>query len=286
MALRTNLNELRFFTSTLLPRPASFEVHRDVGVAAQRTFLHVAVAYPEVAHHPAQLLKKHLRLFPDLQVRLGDDLQERRARPVEVEQRDVTRVDHLSRVLLEVDLADADALLPLAQLDLHRIRRCPGGSGTARSGSSWEGRDRSSSCARTGWRGRACSSAPAPRGTPCGWHSRSAQEAPRGSPGRRGRHCVFGSSPKAALHPQKTLVRVRSCVWTSRPRNDAYTPTSSPPGIRARRERGTPSRSGGRRRTGAPRQRRARGTACRWGARFRRPRGMKARGGLRGLPRR
>ena len=43
-----------------------------------------------------------------------------------------------------------------------------------------------------------------------------------GSPMHTGQTFVFGCSPKAARHPQKTFVRVRSWTWTSRPTAEAY----------------------------------------------------------------
>ena len=112
------------------PEPGTLGVHRHVGVAAQRPFLHVPVAYAEPAHQAAQLLEEYLGLFADLEIGLGDDLQERRARPVVIEQRHVARVDHLARVLLEVHLADAHAAGDACAARSPPGRRCPGGSGT------------------------------------------------------------------------------------------------------------------------------------------------------------
>jgi len=88
---------------------------RDVGVAAQRALLHVHVADAELAQRGAQQLEPVARLLGRAQVGLGDDLGQRRAAAVEVDDRLVGAVDapgiaevhELGRVLLEVHAVDA-----------------------------------------------------------------------------------------------------------------------------------------------------------------------------------
>ena len=83
----------------------------DVGVAAQRALLHVHVAHAELAQRHAQQVEPLARLLGGAQVGLGDDLGQRRAAAVVVDDRRVGAVDaarlpqvhELGRVLLEVD---------------------------------------------------------------------------------------------------------------------------------------------------------------------------------------
>ena len=87
-------------------RPAD----RDVGIAAQRALLHVAIAGAEVAEDRAQLAHVEDRLLGRAQVGLGDDLHQRHARAVEVDQRRIRAliVQALAGVHLDVQARDAD----------------------------------------------------------------------------------------------------------------------------------------------------------------------------------
>ena len=106
-----------------LPRPA----HRDVGVAAQRALLHVDVGDAQLLHQAAQLGEEGPGLFGRGDVGLAHDLHQRRAAPVEVDQRvvgpvDAARgaagVDQLAGVLLHVHPGDAHPQVA-AVLQLH-----------------------------------------------------------------------------------------------------------------------------------------------------------------------
>jgi hypothetical protein len=61
----------------------------DVGVAAQRALLHVHVADTKPAQRRAEQLQPIARLLGGAQIRLAHDLSERRAGPVEVDERRV-----------------------------------------------------------------------------------------------------------------------------------------------------------------------------------------------------
>ena len=95
---------------------------RDVGVAAQRPLLHVHVADAEPAQRRAQQGQPLARLRGRAHVGLGDDLRQRRAAAVEVDDRGVravdaparARVDELRRVLLEMHAMDAHVAEPAA----------------------------------------------------------------------------------------------------------------------------------------------------------------------------
>ena len=86
--------------------------HGDVRVAAERAFLHVAVADLEVAHQRVDLLHVRHGFLRRAHVGLRDDLEQRRSRAVEVDARKPVEilVQRLARVLLEVGAGDADAL--------------------------------------------------------------------------------------------------------------------------------------------------------------------------------
>ena len=106
-------------TSALVPSSVSPALaHRHVGVHAHRAFLHVAVRDAERQPDSAQLLREAAGLFGRADVGLGDELHERGAGAVEVDERvgrarettlRAAHVDHLAGVLFEVDARDADA---------------------------------------------------------------------------------------------------------------------------------------------------------------------------------
>ncbi len=95
---------------------------RDVGVAAERALLHVAVAHAQVDQDRAERLQVGGGLLRALEVGLGDDLHQRHPGPVEVHAargRGLERalVDELAHVLLEVHALDADLARPAARVD-------------------------------------------------------------------------------------------------------------------------------------------------------------------------
>ena len=97
-----------FLTSTRVPNSgAPRRPERDVRLDPHLAALHVGVRGPDRAQQELQLLGVAARLLGGADVGIGDDLHERRARPVEVDEADlaavgVGRVDQLGRVLLEV----------------------------------------------------------------------------------------------------------------------------------------------------------------------------------------
>ena len=102
--------------------------HRDVGVAAQGALLHVDVAHVQVLQQALELGQEARGLLGRADVGLADDLHQRRAAAVEVDQRvlgslDAPRraagVDELARVLLHVRPGDADPVdAAVVQLDV------------------------------------------------------------------------------------------------------------------------------------------------------------------------
>ena len=123
---------------------------RDVGVAAQAPLLHLAVGDARVKEDRAQLFHKEPGLFGRAQIRLGDDLDQRDAAPVVVDQAVlgahdvVARVDRLARFFLQVYPGDSapGAARRSPQTPPTRCGRSAGR--IARSDTPWAGRGRSS----------------------------------------------------------------------------------------------------------------------------------------------
>jgi len=87
--------------------------HRDVGVAAELALLHVGVRHLQMAQHLAQAAEVGAGFFGRADLRLGDDLDQRSAGPVQVHVShsaagDRIVVDVLRRVLFHVDAGEAD----------------------------------------------------------------------------------------------------------------------------------------------------------------------------------
>ena len=89
--------------------------HGDVHIAAQRAFLHVAVAHPQVAHDAANLRGILSRLTAGAQIRLAHDLGQGHASAVVIHQRmggagqAITAGMHqLASILLHMEPFDAD----------------------------------------------------------------------------------------------------------------------------------------------------------------------------------
>ena len=234
-------------SSVLVPRGSPGLAHRDVGVAAQGPLLHVDVGDAQLLDEAAQLGQEDARLFGRGDVRLGHDLHQGRAAPVEVHQRVVgavdaarssARVHELAGVLLHVHPGDAHAQRgAVLQSPRRDGRRCPGAGRTARSGRPSADRDRSSSCGGR-WSARRRGSRGPAR---CAWRtrppSRWSPEARPGWPRQMGHTWVLGGSPKVTSQPQNILVRVLSCTWISRPMTASQARRVAAPG-RARAGRG------------------------------------------------
>ncbi len=98
------------------PRPERLgpaRPERDVRLDPQLAALHVRVGCADRAQQQLELLGVAAGLLGGPDLRLGDDLHQRRPGPVEVDQADlpavgVRRVDELGRVLLEVRPGDGD----------------------------------------------------------------------------------------------------------------------------------------------------------------------------------
>ena len=122
--------QLRFLISQRVP---SFVVargpHRDVGVAAEAAFLHVAVADADPAHQRVQRLRVGDRLVGAAHVGLGDDLEQRRAGAVEVDAGHAVEVlvQRLAGVLLEVRAREPHDLLALRRRDGRAMPPCTTG---------------------------------------------------------------------------------------------------------------------------------------------------------------
>jgi hypothetical protein len=95
--------------------------HRHVGIAAEGPFLHVAVADADPAHQGVQGARVGHSFLRAAQLRLGHDLEERRAGAVEVDPCHALEVfvQRLPRVLFQVRPRQADGLLPARGRDRH-----------------------------------------------------------------------------------------------------------------------------------------------------------------------
>src|SRR5690606_24712187 len=91
---------------------ALLDVQVDVCVTAQASLLHVAVRNLQIRQQEVQFLKKQSGLGSGTEVRFGDDLQQRGAAPVQVDQPLSASpgfiVQVLARVFLAVCAVDAD----------------------------------------------------------------------------------------------------------------------------------------------------------------------------------
>jgi len=112
-----------FLTSTPCPErlgPAGTE--RDVRLDPQLAMLHVGVRGADRSEQQLEFLGIAARLFGRSDLGLGDDLHQRRARSIEVDQAHLAavvagRVDELGGVLLEVGARDGDRERSLGGLE-------------------------------------------------------------------------------------------------------------------------------------------------------------------------
>ena len=218
---RRKRNEFMFFSSVLVPElVGAGRPHRDVGVDAQRALLHVRRRRRRAARSVARSSSSHSRaLRRRAQVGLGDDLDQRRAAAVEVDERGARsrgsgRWRRRGSVFAASSSRWARWIAHVAELR----RRAQSGCRTGRSGSPWAGRDRSSSCG--GRSSAAAISQPSARPIFIAVVDRRLVRHRQRRPGRRGRpgRCaMFGSSPKLSSQPQNIFVRVASWTWISRP---------------------------------------------------------------------
>ena len=87
-------------------------VDRDIDVAPHGALIHVAVAGPEITQDRTQFAHIDARLLGAAQIRLGHDLHQRDARPVEIDigAGGMLVVHQLAGVLLDMDALDTDHL--------------------------------------------------------------------------------------------------------------------------------------------------------------------------------
>ncbi len=94
-----------------------FDVEVDVGIAAERAFLHLAVGDAEVAEGEAQFFETSLGVLGGANVGLGDDLQEGDTRAVQVDLGEAAgAVGELAGVFFEVDAGQPAATAACAVL--------------------------------------------------------------------------------------------------------------------------------------------------------------------------
>ena len=128
--------------------------HADVGIAAQRAFLHVAVADAGVQDDLLQAREILVRLLGRADVGLADDLDQRHAAAVQVQVGALVGigkafVQALAGVLFQVYAGDADFFGSTAGLrGLQSIQTRPAACRTAKPGNLWAGRDKNNFCAR------------------------------------------------------------------------------------------------------------------------------------------
>ena len=87
--------------------------HRDVGVAAKRAFLHVAVTNADPLHQCVQRLGIGDRLGGRAHVRLGDDFQQRRTGAIQVDAGPAVKIlmQRLAGIFFEMGAGEPDELL-------------------------------------------------------------------------------------------------------------------------------------------------------------------------------
>ena len=108
------MNEFIFFNSVLVPNVfAPRLADGDIGVATQASFFHIAVGNAQILQRQFKRLQIIVGLLGRAQFRFGDDLQQRRARAVIIDQTAVGALvmDQLARVLFQMRAFDID--LPL-----------------------------------------------------------------------------------------------------------------------------------------------------------------------------
>ena len=113
------------------PRPERLgptRPQRDVGLDPHLAVLHVRVRRPDGPEQQLQLLGIAPGLLGRPDLGLGDDLHERRARPIEVDEAAsaglaAVRMDELGRVLLEVGPGDRDRERPIGGLERQAAER-------------------------------------------------------------------------------------------------------------------------------------------------------------------
>ena len=119
-----------FLISTRVPNGSvPRAAQRDIGLHAHLTPFHVGIGGADGPQEELELLRIAAGLFGGPDDRLGDDLHQRRARAVEVDEADlpavgVGPVDELGGVLLEMRAGDPDRERPVRGVDGQAAPRC------------------------------------------------------------------------------------------------------------------------------------------------------------------
>ena len=201
--------------------------HADVRVAAQRPFLHVAVAHFRVFQHLLQRVQIRVRFGGRAQVRLGHDFDQRHAAAVEIDVAPLVRiretfVQALARIVFHVQTRDADALLVAVHVRFRASLRSPAAIRTSKSGSPWASPDKNNFCARSASAPEFCSAMASERAWPISSALLFSTGSAPGRPRQTGQVFEFGGSPKRVEQPQNALVSVSSCACTSSPMTGSY----------------------------------------------------------------
>jgi hypothetical protein len=111
-------NEFRFLISQRCRGGSRPHAHRDVGVAAKRSFLHVAVADLDPAHQRMQRLRVRHRFGGAAQIGLGDDLEQRVPARLRIDPAHAVEilVQRFSGVLFEMRPRQPDFSFPTRRL--------------------------------------------------------------------------------------------------------------------------------------------------------------------------
>ena len=195
-------NEFMFFSSVLVPELRRCPTGRIEMLASQRSepsSMFTSLT-PELAQRRAQqLAATRAPARPSAQVGLGDDLDQRRAAAVEVDDARVGAVDapatrRRARAWPRPPRGGRGGCARR-----RAARRGTAGSSYWGSGSPWAGRDRSSSCGGRSTAARARSRAPARSSARSGRPRALATGSAPGRPRHTGQVCVLGGSPKRQL---------------------------------------------------------------------------------------
>ena len=98
-----------FDLATLAELFRSFPSHRDIAIATQRTFFHIAIGNFQVADQLAHGAHKGIHFLRVPHIRLGDDLQKRHPGPVEIDQAMLRLyiMDGFAGILFHVNMVNA-----------------------------------------------------------------------------------------------------------------------------------------------------------------------------------
>ncbi len=191
----------------------ALEPHRDVGVAAQLAFFHVAGRDFDELHDLLQLGQKRVRFVGAAHVGLSYDLGQWGSAAIQIDIGVAVGiaeafVNAFAGIVFHVNPRDSDALRRAVDGDIHAAML---GNGLVVLGD----------LIPLGQVGIKIILACKTRERANGAIERSTGNAP-GSPMHTGQTLVLGGAPKLVGHPQKILLAVASCTCTSRPTTGSY----------------------------------------------------------------